>query len=77
MPVVLNAFTANAPPLLSASLVAAQSLQSQVCTVDSTLPAPGRLAIQGGRQGQPNPLQPVLSRGRWRPCPDQLHGPGI
>jgi len=48
---VLHMSTANEPPLLSASLAAEQFLQSWVCTVDSTLPTPGMLAIQGGRQG--------------------------
>jgi len=61
MPAVLSVSTAIAPPLLSAGLVAAQFLRSLVCTDVSTLPGPGTPAIQGGRQRQPSPSQPVPS----------------
>jgi len=73
---VLYTSTANKLPLLSAGLAAEQFLQSRVCTVDSTLPTPGTLAIQGSRQRRPSPSQPVPSRGRWRLRLNQLRGPG-
>jgi len=64
MPAAPPVFIATGPPLRSANLTAEPPLGSQVCTAGSTPLGPKVLATQGGRGGQPTPLQPVPSPGR-------------